>query len=288
MRLRLLCLALLVVPLAIAAENEKQTIKIKHHPDEGKSTVTKSLTKETGSVKVLDKDGNVIHMEDVNNEKEEVSTETVLEKGDKKPLKYKVAYEKATYTKKGEKEKHSYDGKTLIYTLKDGKYTISVEGGGTLDDKEEAELLKKANEDAGQLMPGKPVAVGDKWELPSKFLLKNFGEKADLNADKTKGTATLKKVFTKDGKTMGVIEFDMNLAIKTLKGEAEITFDPPVDTHVTMTLETAIDGSSATGTMTTIVAFEGKGTLSVNGMDLAIELKNKANGSASTVESKGK
>ncbi len=288
MRLRVLCLVLLAVPLATAAENEKYTIKIKHHPDEGKSTVTKSLTKENGSVKISDKDGNVIHTEDVNEEKEEVSTETVLEKGDKKPLKYKVAYEKATFTKKGEKEKHSYDGKTLIYTLKDGKYTVSVEGDGKLDDKDEAELLKKANEEVGQLTPAKPVAVGDKWDLPSKFLLKHFGEKSDLDASKTKGTGTLKKVFTKDGKTIGVIEFDLVLAIKALKGEAEITFDPPTDAHVTMTLETPIDGSSPAGTMTTVVAFEGKGTLSANGMDLILEIKNKANGSASTVESKGK
>jgi hypothetical protein len=288
MRLRILCLVLLAVPLAAAAENEKHTIKIKHHPDEGKSAVSKSLTKETGTVKILDKAGNVVHMEDVNEEKEEISTETVLEKGDPKPLKYKVAYEKATYTKKGEKEKHSYDGKTLIYTLKDGKYTVSVEGGGKLDDKDEAELLKKANEDAGQLMPGKPVAVGEKWELPSKFLVKNFGDKGELDSGKTKGTATLKKVFTKDGKTMGVIEFDMNLAIKSLKGDNEITFDPPADTHVTMTLETPIDGSSSAGTMTTAVAVEGKGMLTVNGTDLILEIKNKANGSASTVESKGK
>ncbi len=288
MRLRLLCLALLAFPLAAAAENEKYTIKIKHHPDEGKSTVTKSLTKETGGVKILDKDGKVLHEEDTNEEKEEVSTETVLEKGDKKPLKYKVTYEKATFTKKGEKEKHSYDGKTLIYTLKDGKYTVSVEGGGTLDDKDETELLKKANEDAGQLMPAKPVAVGEKWDLPSKFLLKAFGEKSDLDASKTKGTATLKKVSTKDGKTIGVIEFDMILSIKSLKGEADIAFDPPADAHVTMTLETPIDGSTSAGTMTTVVAFEGKGSLSVNGMDLTLELKTKANGSASTVEVKGK
>src|SRR5438067_1170215 len=90
------CLADLALTAGGRAD-DTYTIKLKHAPDVGKSTVVTDTSSQASTSNVFDADGKPLAKDDKHVQKqEEKYTETVLEKGDKRPAKYKRVYEKAT------------------------------------------------------------------------------------------------------------------------------------------------------------------------------------------------
>jgi hypothetical protein len=268
------CLLLLPALALGALAPETYTIKFKHYPSVGKIVTVKDTSKESGTVKVSDADGKVISDEKVDSGKEEVYTQKVLEKGDKKPKKFSQTYQKAILIKKGREMPRSYQGCTIIYDLKDNKYELTVEGDKPVTKEDMADLKKQANDQDSKemdeiLLPGKAVKVGDTWKLDVKKLGKSFGSGADLDAGKSKGEAKLIKVYSKNKKQYGVIELDMKLAIKGLPGN--LKFDPPATTDMKMTLDVCIDGSDSDGTLKMAGKLKGKGTIEQMGMKFTMD-----------------
>ena len=240
---------------ATAADEPSYELKIKRFPAVGKSVTEKSTEKSSGTVKVLDDNGKVLKEIPQDEIKERTFTVTTVEAGDKKPKKYKVAFEKATDTRGDTSTPLSYQGKTLIYELKDGNYEIAVEGDGEVAPKELKTLTEKANEpdDADIFLAKKPVRVGDSWAVDLKELAKMLGKGPELDEDKSKGTVKLVKVADKNNSKVGLLEIKVKMVSKASLQAPSMTID------VEGTLETAIDGSSTAEKLSLTGNASGKG-----------------------------
>jgi hypothetical protein len=249
------CLAALALTAGVRAD-DTYTIKLKHAPDAGKSVVITDTSTQTSTANVSDADGKPLVKDEKHVQKQdEKYTETVLEKGDKRPAKYKRAYEKATRTLDGKATSRSYDGRTVVFELKDGKYAVTAEGDKALDPKDVEDLSKRANEDEADkdelFLPPKPVKVGDTWKIDGKRLAKAFDKQGDLDREKSSGDAKLTKAYTKDGKQFGVVVITLKLTSKPTKLPPGITkFEEAPVIELTMTLDAVIDGSSTAGSLT--------------------------------------
>jgi hypothetical protein len=265
------CLAVVLV----AAETQAQTytIKLKPHPDEGKRSVHSSLERINGQSKLVGPDGKATNQEKINIIKEEVFTESVIEKGDKRPKKFKRAYTKAI-GKDGKPA--SYEGRTVVFEWKGARYQVSVEGKEDLPEKNLADLARKAQrereDDLSQFFsPDKPVKVGDTWPLDKVRLAEVFGQGAELAKDQSRAEATLLRVSKKGDNQFGVIGLDIKLAFKSFEG---LKFDEPLTFTVKGTLDTAIDGSSTAAKMSLTGMLKGKAQFEQGGMKFTVELSN--------------
>lgn len=249
------------------------TLKLKSHPDVGQSMTVIQKENSDGTFGIKDAAGKVLK-EDKNQEvKETTYTVTTLEKGDKRPAKFKRVYETATVKQGNQSKTKSYSGKTVVFELKDGKYDIAIEGGGALDAKDLKDLGEEVNKPEMEeaFLPKKPVKVGESWDMDAKLVGEAMGS-MELDLEKTKATAKLAKVYSKDGKQFGVIDLNLKLAVK---GMNELKFDPPAVFDFTGALDTAIDGSTTAGTLAMKAAASGKSQIDAKGQKLVIELNMK-------------
>jgi hypothetical protein len=280
-----------VAALALAAGargEDAYTIKLKHAPEVGKTITVKESNSKTQTTKLTDGEGNVLEAAKKTTEAvAEVYTETVLEMGDKAAKKYKRTYEKATRTRDGKAEARSYEGRTLLFEEKDGKYTVTAEGGKPISKEDLDELTYKAN-DAGAardeaLLPGKPIKVGDSWKVGGKELARAFEKSWDgkMDPDRSSATGKLVKVYKQDGHPFGVIEMALALAPTPPPGAKD---EKPLVLDMKLTLDTAIDGSTTAGVLTMSGGLAGKGTFEQKGKkvtaDFTVELSGRREQSA--------
>ncbi len=244
-------IAVLLIAPAVGAQS--YTIKLKHYPDAGKGVTVKDSETEKGTLKETDPDNKVL--KDVKGERivESVYVETVLESGDRTPKKYKRTYEKATRSIDGKATATSYEGKTIVFELKDGKYAVTAEGDAKIKAEDLAELTRKAdesNEEALEklLLPKKAVKVGETWTVDAKELAKEFGGEEAVDTAKSKFEGVLSKAYEKDGKQWGVIELTIKLVPKLPK-EVKALEDPLIE--MKLVLDSVIDGSGTGGILTT-------------------------------------
>jgi len=266
-------LAAVVLTAGVRAE-DTYTIKLKPAPDVGKTITVKDTETVTHSDKVTDPDGNVSPIKDGKKHTvtvDEVYTETVLENGDKVPNKYKRTYEKATRKVDSKTEARSYEGRTLVFEKKDGKYTVTPEGDKPVSKEDLAGLTRKANANSGAqdevFLPSKPVKVGDSWKIEGKKIVEAFS--GDWDAEKSGGEAKLTKVYQKDGHQFGTIV----LMVKMEPGKLPkgVTFEKPPVMGMKVTLDAAFDGTSAAGVMSVAWSTATKGTNEQMGKKFAFE-----------------
>jgi hypothetical protein len=285
MRARSFWAGLLVLPaVAVAAPApETYTIKLKHNASPGKTVTIKDKSTQAGAVKVTDADGKVLMENKIDTVIEKEYTEKVLvqEKDDKRPKKYTQTYKKAVVTNEGKKKELSYQGRTIIYEIKDGKYEVTAEGDPALD-KEDLNALKKEanNEDAKELdealIPKKAVKVGESWTLDQKKLLKAFGAGSDVDASKSKAEATLTKAYKKNGKQYGIIDLNLKLAVKSMQGG--LKFDPPAMMDMKFALDVCIDGTETAGALSMTAKLKGKAVIDQMGMKFTVDMSLDSNG----------
>jgi len=233
------------------------TIKLKHRPDKGKSVSITSSEKTSKGFKVVDGDGKVLKEGKDDDTKDTVYTVKIVEGGEKKPKKFTETYEKASVTVKGKPVDEPYKGRTIVYELKGDKYDVTAEGQPAIDETVLTRLAKKANksdEESDAFLPKKAVKVGESWMLDPKVLVKAFGDEDAFDVSKIKGEGKLLKVYDK-GKR-GIIEVSLKVPMKEPPG---IKFDQSPIFEFTLTLDSAIDGSSTAGKMTGVGKLVAKG-----------------------------
>jgi len=163
----------------------------------------------------------------------------------------------------------SYAGKTVLIEKRGGVYTYTV--GGKHLPADEAKKFREVYEKAGKLknedvVPKKPVQVYEKWSLDEAFFKKISTDfNAPVNTEKSKATGRLTKTYTKDGQQYGVIEVKVDLVFDTNKGGLAIGGN----IGMTMTVDTAIDGSSLDGVMK--MTMFGKITTKQQGTDVEMQ-----------------
>lgn len=199
-----------------------------------------------------------------------VFVDEVLEADGKsvKPTKLKRTYETAEVTQRGEKVDVGLAGKTVLIEKVKDKYAYSVDGKSV--SKAAADMLDREFDRPGMagfeevMIPKKAVKVGDTWTADPKEMVKLMEAQMGVDADKTKVTGKLVKVYDQDGAKFGVMEFTLNIAITTLKtpmGDLDATAGSTLT--FTITLDGCIDGTKYGGTS--------KGTLKG---DLGIKIPN--------------
>ena len=261
---------------AAGAQAQTVTIKIKSQPEAGKSVVHHDVEKQTGSIKVSDAGGKVIQEQKPDLLRVDVFTETVLEaaKTGKDPVKFKRAYEKSLAGPADKAVASPFQGRTILFELRDGKYQVTAEGQPELSAKELAPLIKRANDQLKSLgdqafLPKKPVKVGESWPLDGKALASDFSSGGEVDLTKSKGEGKLLKTYKKDGKEFGVLEVKVQLALTSMPG---LKFEQPATLDLTGTLDAAIDGTSTAGTMSMAGKFTGKALVEQGGMKFTVEL----------------
>jgi hypothetical protein len=206
----------------------------------------------------------------------------VLDKNDKGPTKWKRAYKTATKTENGKTTTRSFEGKTILFEIKDGKTTATPEGDAKLDPKDLEELQKKGSDSDDtkfeKILPSKAIKVGEKWTVDPKQLTEVFGGGDGANPfdlDKSSAEGVLSKAYTKDGKQFGVVDLNLKLAMKAPPG---ITTDAPIIMDAKVSLDTAIDGSSTAGTLSVGFKMTMKGTIDANGQKITMNMNMDSNG----------
>lgn len=185
--------------------------------------------------------------------------ETTIEaEDDGTPLKLKRQYLKAEATEKGKTTALTYQGKTVLIEKNDGKYRVRLEGG---EDLQGADALGKEFDGEQKpvadfektLLPGRPVAVGETWQLNRKALIEAWGKDlglAQVDEAAVKGTGRLLKVYQRDSRQFGVLKIEATVPLGAVDSEGKRQkLEAGSRMTVEMELDACIDGSRHDGTM---------------------------------------
>jgi hypothetical protein len=257
-------IAVLLFALPTFAADEPVTIKLKLYPEPGQSITSDSRHTDTGTTRIEDPDGKLL-VEVKPGGSVTVEKTTVLE-ADKegKPTKYLRTFEKANETESGKTKTFSYEGRTVLFEKqKDGKFRVGVVGKGELEPADAEKLVEKANKPSEsdaimkQFAPKKPVKVGDSWPLDAKLMATAM--EATVDEAKSSVTVKLLKLSTRGKTPIGTFELDAKLAVRSISGKVEMSFDTPVTFTMKGTMELVIDGSSTENTADLVMGMTGTG-----------------------------
>jgi hypothetical protein len=236
------------------------TISIKNDGDlEVGKSFTKSKSKKTlTKTKFLDAKGVVVRETTEEELEEEQYTETILERDDKGPKKFKRTYSKAFLTKGGVRKDYSYQGRTVVFQLSPGLllFEVQAEGHPPLTLEEQKRLGTQENRrangkkpfDMHDLLPDKSVNVGDEWNIDPKKTGFMPEDQGSSTVGEARSTGKLVKTYEKDGRQFGTMEFSL-----TIRGTVNSDGGSPTEIAFSVTLDTPIDKSCANGTMTASV-----------------------------------
>ncbi len=267
----------LLLPVLARADEPAYTIKIKTHPDEGKSILCREVEKQTDLVRFLDADGKTVKENRPSLENEEVFTLTVLESGAKFPRRYRQTFDKAVSSTL-ENKNRSYQGLSIEYSMLGTKYRLELPEKHEISQSDQQALVTRANHEVESSMdeiflPSKPVKVGDAWKIEPALLLRGFSLFGKLDPERTEGTANLVKVYDKDGTRFGVIEVDLTMAYVAMD---KLQFDPPGQLRIKATLDTDITGGSNVGVLTMTRRFKGRAKFEQDNIKLTMEILREA------------
>jgi hypothetical protein len=271
---------LVVIGLAVGRdEGPSFTIKIKTYPDRGHSLLCRDADKQSGSVRFIDSEGNILEEQKPVEESEEVYRLTVLEEGEHYPRRYQHSYSKAVHGNGKRSQTRGYEGETVVYELAEGKYQLKLGEKADVPAGERQGLTARANSDVEAPLddifrPGKPVQVGQAWAVDPKLLEKGFGGQGKLDLGRTKGEARLIKAYTKGSRQYGVIEVELEVAYSAMD---QLKFNPPALFRIHGTLDTAIDGSTAEGTLKVVSKLTGRTQVEQKGAKLTLEINRTSN-----------
>lgn len=218
--------------------------------------------------------------------------QTILEQEvDQPPTKLRRVYEKATIKIEGKPDvkEEPFHGKTLLIEKKDGKPTFRIEAGEELFAKDVPSLAKEfakkdnPNQAWDLLVPKKALAVGETWKLDKKGILKLVGAEGDKDIfvgdfDKAIATGKLVKLYKKDNRQFGILQFEVMLPIAKLK---ELPLNAGAKVTAKMTADVCIDGSADTGVARAELQMKGEATAPDG---VRVDLKGSAKSMESTLE----
>ncbi len=267
----------LVFGLAAAAQAQTYKIQLKEYPDVGKKITQTGTETSKESVKVTVM-GMVVKDESKTKVKNITYTEETVTKGDGRPKAFKKTFTKATVTADGKTEKLPYEDRTILFEKKGEGYTAKAEGEPALDAKVLAELQDSVNtsEQLSRVFtPGKEVAVGDTWKIDIERVAAAFAKSLPLDKEKSTAQGKLVKAYKKGNHQFGVLEYDLKLAVKKL---GPLDLKTPAPFQMKLTVDTAIDGSSTAGTLTTTGNLKAVTEVTQNGQTVGLNLNVEVSG----------
>lgn len=248
---RTLSLAIVLVAVVPAlAADEAYTLKL-YKDKEGDVIKKTKVSKSTGSVAFAF--GDTKADEKLKGSEDTVYTEEILKwpADAKRATKLQRTYEKVDKTNdKGAEVKSSLVGKTVVVEREKDKATYTVDGKPPTDEQKaelDADFGEKSDKmNKHDLMPAKPVKVGDTWTIDKKKVLEAMGEMKGLKFDEDKSsfTAKLVKADKKDGALHGTIEFTLKFALTDFPlGPNIVPTQPESEMAFKMNVDACLDGT---------------------------------------------
>ena len=198
--------------------------------------------------------------------------ETVLVCDAKGPTKLERAYDKAQLTTDGQTTTLPYQGKTVLIEKHKGFYQFTMDGN-KLTNSEAEPLVKEfsvgcdAKADLERAVATKVhVKLNDSWKLDLAPFIKDTinGGEMELDAERTKGTATLLKVYSAEGKPFAEVKAALTLPLRSLgKGVLKVVTQDGSVATVDLSLQGCIDGSCNTATIKSVTKVDAKTSLSL-------------------------
>jgi hypothetical protein len=164
----------------------------------------------------------------------------------------------------------------VIEKGKGGQYTF-LQNGQALVGASEEFLKKEFNSKKGatkedDMLPKKPVKVGDTWTIDIKQAAADLaGDGAKVDVAKSTATGKLLKVTDKNGQKHGSIQVDIVLAVTELKAEMAIPLKAGSKMTISVTLEGCLDGQETTGKSQ--LTMSGLFLVDLPGVDMTVQLK---------------
>lgn len=237
------------------------TIKVRE-PQRGDKLLVTETMKDTSTITIAGK-------ADPKTEQESWEyTETILDMpvGAHKPTKATREYKTAKSNDgAGVMRDLSFAGKTVLLEQKGNKYSFTV-NGRALPDADSRQLTRefrkvaKSNKSELQyFLPKGAVKLNEPWALDRETMAQWASEDdvtPDLDASSVTGKLT--KVYSKDGKQWGTMEFSLKLVVKSLGADA-----PPLSGSMTgvFVVDCPIDGSSPASRESMKMTGDLKGTI---------------------------
>jgi len=269
----------LLAPGLLAAQ-EKFDVKLKKR-EKGDSVTVAYEEKTTNAFTVTGPDGKALEKKNQQAVESAKYREDILEKeAGKRATKLKRTYEKASVAIDGKAEEFEHVGKAVTIERKGAAYSFTLDDGKALMGKGAALLSKEfskkgESDDIDQkVLPKKPVAVGDTWDVNVKEFLTELGGEDTGKAfdlDKAKGTGKLAKAYKKGGKQFGVLEVDVSTPLLSLP-RTEFKCEPGSKFTLKLSLDVCIDGSAEAGNLKGELKFVGTSKVNQGGMDLVLAL----------------
>ncbi len=198
--------------------------------------------------------------------------ETVLQCDGATPTKIERVYDKAQLTSDGKTSDLPYQGKTVLIEKKERCYHFTIDGK-ELAYQEAQPLFKEFSVGCAEkadleraLLTTAPVQVKESWKLDLTQFLKDAAKSGEMGliADRTQGTASLEKVYTKDGKQFAQVKVALTLPLKSLgKGVLKVATTDGSTATVELDLDGCVDGSCNTATIKSTTKVDAKSHMSL-------------------------
>jgi hypothetical protein len=169
------------------------------------------------------------------------------------PTKARRTYSVAEQTSDGKPDVAPFQGKSVLIQPDKEGYEFRLEPAGELIFGPHAMHLGRQYNPVARaakpadLLPGRPVRVGEAWDLDREVVGKRFVRPgAKLDPAKTTATGKLTRTAVKDGHEFGEITFDLNLALlDDAPPGPELRLQPGSTLHLVISAELCIDGTTS-------------------------------------------
>lgn len=247
-----LALAVLVCAAGTGwADDTAYTVKLKKPSAADRLKVTKDDTQTV--VVALTVNGTNRDSGQTNVRKYTYTDEVLARASDGQPTRVRRVYEAAEFSTNGRKNEAAEPDRPILATKAGEKFAFAFEkDGGAVPKAVAADLDRDFNRNTDEasrevLTPTKPVKVNDTWQVDAAKVAKGIGsDEMALDPAKSSATGKLTKVYTKDGKQWGVLEYKIELAVTKIKsGPNELPLKPGSKMTMALTVDTCIDGTDA-------------------------------------------
>jgi hypothetical protein len=240
-------------------------IIIRSYPNGGGALKRREVNEQTVAEKIIDAgNGKPLSERKMKMSNEVVYTDHVEVPGDQQPKLMRRSYSLAMDRIENETRKLPYEGRTVVFEFKDGKYEASALGLPPLATEELAVLARRVSQpNLVQLyLPNKPVAEGESWTIDIAKAAPVIADGTDVDIRRSSGTGALTKVYMKPPQRslFGVVEFNLKLAVvnRVFQGKQKLAWEPDTYLEFKGSIDTAIDGSTTEGTVNVKGKFYGK------------------------------
>ncbi|MCE9581619.1 MAG: hypothetical protein K8T20_03785 [Planctomycetes bacterium] len=272
-----LAFALLLVT-AVRAD-DTYDLKLKYVPKVG--DVTKHTSQEKMEMKmVVSSGGKVMQDNDNKDVKSFEYTEEVVKVEADDMSEGKFVFAEAKHLVEGEEEDFGFKGKTVLGKKGKAGWEFTAEDGSELPEEDvdaiKDAVSKKDGKKEGKpdiqevLAPGKPVKVGESWDLSAKKFAAGILEDEDsFDLEKSKGTLKLISVEKRDGALFGKMEGEIELSALSL-GKAKL--NKPISFKFKLNLDVCIDATQPNAILQMTAKMKGKRTTDAKGQEIELDI----------------